>query len=441
MSDEAGAGAPLALTEHRSEGAIHLELGPTGITRTHAVFALQLAFLGTFGLALGGAGLTLALTARDFGAPLRLGLGLASIFGILAGLLPALTVLADGLLRRERVVVGRDGVRVLEGSPLHARVHRLDRSASRSLARRPIPGLRRLWLSAAPADRQAALWLEAPEGGPAVPLGIGHGPAIRKALARRLEDALAATAEAPPVDLDPLAARFDWPLGDALRGLRALALEPLRARRGYVIFDLLVLAGAVAVAELYVLELPLARLYPLELLAYAVALALRAGDGRYLAGLRTQCAAWLSYPVFFGLAGLMMGLSAGFGLVMAGVPPLLGLPLGFGPVFGVHLLLLRRRRAEPPPPEAGPGRRRLQTALLVPLAVHHEHLAFLFFEDSARRFFVLALVMVPPVIGLLYLPVRMHSFVESPGDPGNRAWLALTVALVTLYAVLGVSPL
>jgi hypothetical protein len=207
-----------------------------------------------------------------------------------------------------------------------------------------------------------------------------------------------------------------------------------------VVLDLLVLGGAIAVAELYVLELPLARLYPAELAAYAVALALRAGDGRYLAGLRAQCAAWFSYPVFFVLAGVLMGLAAGFGLVMAGVPPLLGLPLGFGPILGLHLVLLRRRGTASPP-EAGPGRRRLQTALLVPLAVHHEHLAFLFFEDSARRFFVLALVMVPPVIGLLYLPVRMHAFIETPGDPGNRAWLALTIALVTVQAVLGVAPL
>lgn len=440
MSDEAGPAPTPPIREHRSEGAVCLELGPTGITRTHAVFALQLAFLGTFGLALGGTGLTLALTARDFGVPLRLALGLVSSVGVVAGLLPALVVLADGLLRRERVVVGRDGLRVLEGTPIRSRRHRLDRSASRSLGLRPIPGLRRLWLSAAPADRQAALWLEGSDHGATVPLGIGHGPALRQALAGRLEAALAATTDAPPVDLDPLAARFDWPLGDAARRLRALALDPLRARRGYVVLDLLVLGGAIAVAELYVLELPLARLYPAELAAYAVALALRAGDGRYLAGLRAQCAAWFSYPVFFVLAGVLMGLAAGFGLVMAGVPPLLGLPLGFGPILGLHLVLLRRRGTASPP-EAGPGRRRLQTALLVPLAVHHEHLAFLFFEDSARRFFVLAVVMVPPVIGLLYLPVRMHAFIETPGDPGNRAWLALTIALVTVQAVLGVAPL
>ena len=81
----------------------------------------------------------------------------------------------------------------------------------------------------------------------------------------------------------------------------------------------------------------------------------------------------------------------------------------------------------------------LSSLTLIPMAIMHEHASFLFFEDTSRRYFVLALPMVLPVVAFVYLPIRMHYFIDSPRDRSNAVWFGLTVAAISVYAVFGVS--
>ena len=75
---------------------------------------------------------------------------------------------------------------------------------------------------------------------------------------------------------------------------------------------------------------------------------------------------------------------------------------------------------------------------LIPMAIIHEHACFLFFEDTARRYFILSLPMVFPVVAFLYFPIRIHFFINNPTDRSNAVWFGLTVVALSIYAVFGV---
>ena len=427
--DEPGVGS-YSVTE--VPGGWRFDIGPSGFSRPHGMFVAGWWICASLLFALGGAGITLGITAHDFGVPLRIFISIAGTVGVVASLVPFGWALAHAWFLRTSVVIRGSGVVIRTGFPWRSRVSTAPAEGTRRIvdSQEPLKGLRQLLHGKGALLLQAGSWSE-----PLAALFPDSGRAsLRDAMTSHLAGSTgtpadAADAVAPPPPLP-------WGVRGYLRSLGASLGAPFRQPVGFLLFDGLTL-GAAWVVTYLVEAVPLSLAYPIAFVAYLVGLALRLGDRRYLAGLDESVRAFFQLPALFVLAAAVLGLSGGFSLRVVG-PVLVTTVAGLVASIALHVMLVRRRR--PAPRGTGPGaaRRIVQFACVWPLASLHEHLMFGFF-DNTSDLFVLALPMVVPVVMFLYLPVRMHYFIEAPRDRSNWLWFGITVMSLSLYGVLGVA--
>ena len=425
------------------------DLGPAGLHADHGLLLWGVGMIAFLILPLGLVALILALTARDFPLGLRIFLGVIGALGSLGSLAPAAWLFGSAWLGRTRIQVSPAGVIVRRRVGPWRRV-------------RTVIGLDTL--TTAPTVCNAASPLREPRPhGPRIllasptwriPLGAGLAPdevtALGAALAAALRDARArpVTGAGPPVE-------WAYPMvpgaGSTLASAVGVVLAPLRQPLPFLFLDLAVLAGSLALApvidELDYRDIELA--LTVAFAFYLGGLLLRLHDPSYLAGLRWHAQRSWSFPRWFVTAGLLCGLVPGFaatgpfGEVLGVYYPLLFIvPIAHLALAAtLHVTLLRRSRERAAtPPRRRVGLELVAMLLLGPLALLAEVLAFSFFDGMAKELGPLALPMVPLVIALLYWPVRMHAFIDDPGDRSNVVWFWLTVGALTLFAVTGIGP-
>lgn len=422
------------------------DLGPSGLHVDHGLLLLGVGTSAFTFLPLGLLAIVAALTARARDSPLglRILLGVIGALGSLGSLAPAAWLFGSAWFGRTRIQVSPAGVivRCRVGPWRRVRtVIGLDTLTTAptvcnwaSPLREPRPYGPRLLL-ASPTWR--------------IPLGAGLAPdevtALGAALAAALRDAraLSVTGAGPPVE-------WAYPMVPGARSTLASAvgvvLAPLRQPLPFLFLDLAVLAGSLALAPV-IDELDIGLALTVAFAFYLGGLLLRLHDPSYLAGLRWHAQRSWSFPIWFVTAGLLCGLGPGFAATgpfreALGVdyPLLFIVPIAHLALAAtLHVTLLRRSRERAAtPPRRRVGLELVAMLLLGPLALLAEELAFGFFDGMATRLGPLALSMVPPVIALLYWPVRMHAFIDDPGDRSNVVWFWLTVGALTLFAVTGI---
>lgn len=412
-------------------GGWRFDIGPSGFARPHGIFIACWWVCASLLFALGGSGVAMAIMAQDFGVPLRIFLGLVGAVGVIASLAPFGWALAHAWFLRASVVVVDSGISVRYGFPWRSRVSTAAADSGERIvdSQERLAGLRQF------LHGKGVLWLHA--GSWAVPLAALFPDGARLRLRETIASHLDRAPGTPPAPHDAVALPppLPWGLRDYLREIGASLAAPFRRPVGFLLFDALTLGAAWLVSAL-VEAVPLPQVYPVAFVAYLVGLALRLGDRTYLTGLARCVSAWFQLPVLFVFAGVLLGLSGGFSLRVVG-PVAVTLVVGVAASVALHVLLVRRRTSTPRAAAPSTARRIAQLACVWPLASLHEHLMFGFF-DHTSDLFVLALPMVFPVVMFLYLPVRMHYFIEAPDDRSNWLWFGITVMSLSLYGVLGV---
>jgi len=383
---------------------------------------------GSVLIGLGGLGVTLAITESDFGA-LRWLIGLVGSVAILVALSLLFWVLWHPGNYLERVQSGPGWLVIRRRTPWAGRVVlaspvRVDNGTYNDTS------------MVLHFEASTCLVLEGRDGR-RVAIGANLPTKVHARLRTELERVvtLANSSNAcPPAEWSyPMSA----PLSRRLLAFVELFYASLRRPLPFLLTDLVCIAGIFGLSRLIVLP-GLLTSYVFAITLFVIGLFLRRWDPSYIATL----AGFPNTNLGFGFvcAGVIMGLAAALAFWVL-FNTYVVLAVG-GVVLAVHIHLLRyagRAQSE------GKSRNRLveilSSLLMIPLALVHEHLAFLFCADLAKEFFVLALPMIVPMVGLFYLPVRMHAFIDDPDNRSNYAWFWLTVCAMALTGTVGWSPL
>lgn len=374
---------------------------------------VPLAFIGVFG----------ALFWHDFGVPLRLLMGIVGAAAGLAMLWLPLHIVVRATIWRTCIRVRPGGVFVAAGWSMPRKTWWLTpRSAVKATHDPGIPGV---LLSC--GERQLRI-------------GAGHRPIGSQQLCLGIQQALARVRVDPDETHPPAPERLGPDLVDRLRGrLHRLGrdlLHPLRHPTPYLLVDLGAMALTPLMSWLMVDTLDWRDAYPIAFVVFLAGLAARRRDGTYIAGLRHYIADDTFWDVKYMGTGVVTALIA-----WAAMGPRLGPALALLVAAAAVVLyrqLLRQAAAVKPAP---PPNRALDLALsltLVPICVIHEAAVFWFLADSSRGLGPLALAFVPPFVFFGYLPLRLHAFIDAPGDRSNVAWFWLTVAALAMQPLLGV---
>ena len=271
-----------------------------------------------------------------------------------------------------------------------------------------------------------------------VRVGVGQLANDSHQLRLTVERALAtfsadpAGAVAPPTE----------PLGpgprERLRALGRDLLRPLLRPTPFLLVDLGAMTLTPLVAWLVTGTLDWQSAYPIAFGLFIVGLAARRLDGSYMAGLRHYLADEPGWDFKYMLAGIAIAI-AGAGAMTPRLGFWFAFALSMVTTIGLHRALLRRARGDAPLP---PPNRTLDLTLaltLVPLCVLHEAGLMAFLLDSSDLG-PLALSFLPPLVLLGYWPIRLHAFVDDPGDRSNVAWFWLTVCWLALQPLLTLGP-
>jgi len=421
-------------TVRERDGIASFEIGPPGFNRRHAAVLGMAGMWAVMIFPLSVMGLMLGIQARDWEIGIRAACILGGAIGLIISLGPIVWTCAHAMLWRERIQVGPQGVLIRIGLPLRANISRtsavaLQSSIAKSSKWSPYPERLKPYRS--------ALALQWPQLSISVGLGLADDEqrALLAELHARLKPLKAAGAEST----SPEEWRYPWTarLLGPFWNLAVALLGPFRRPLPYLVFDILTLGAAVAL-PLFSLDVGLSRYYPVLYGAFIFGLVLRRWDRHYLRGIAIYDKRYMWFPVMYGMASLAVGLAGAFALSKH-----LGWGIGTGVALviavAVHVDLLKRGAKTPvdDSTERNPLFDALATATLIPIAIVHEQATFMFFEDTARRYFVLSMAMIPPVVGFVYLPIRMHFFIDAPNDRSNAVWFGLTMVALTIYAVFG----
>jgi hypothetical protein len=400
-------------------------LGPAGFVGFYRVGMAAAIFGGALVLPMGLLGAFGAAFWADFPTALRLVMAVTGTAAIGASAWLPCRMLVRALGWRGRIRVTSSGVLVETGlsSPRHT-----------------------VWLSprtevvvARPnADELGRGGVVVSAGDARVLVGVGYAPTEIPALLRAITAAVAAGAQAPPSAERPQARRLGPTWREALRALARDLSRPLRHPTPYFVVDVAAIVLTPFVSGWLTDGLGFPNAYPLAFALFCAGLFARRYDGSYIEGLRHYAAEVDTWSMRYLGAAVAIGLFATIG--MAG-------RLGIGPAFGVamlaavglHVLALRRARADAPP-RWSPALDLTLAATLVPLSLLHEAAMFEFIGDSARGLGPLALAMVPVTALFAYLPVRLHAFVDDPGDRANVGWFWITVGWLALQPLLALGP-
>jgi hypothetical protein len=421
----------MAADEWRSASAYPeerwVELGPPGFVGfyrlglvaalTGATLVLPLGLLGMFGAAFWD----------DFPLALRIVMGVAGAAATYVSFWLPVHVVTRATIWRTRIRVRPGGVLVESGS-----------SRPRSTD----------WLTPR-ADVTAAIDRNNTEfggfmlscGARHIRLGIGQRPIENQRFLAAIHLALA---EVPPDPTDPRpppSERLGPGPSARLRAISRDLLRPLRRPTPFLIVDLGAMILTPLTAWLVTGMLDWRDAYPIAFGLFLLGLAARRLDGSYMAGLRHYHANdpfTAGWGFKYTLAGIAVAI-AGWGAMTPRLGVWPAFALGMVATIGLHRALLRRARADTPLPQPS---RALDLALsltLVPICVLHEAGLLGFLMDSSDLG-PLALAFVPPLVLFGYLPIRMHVFIDDPGDRSNVAWFWLTVAWLAMHPLFTIIP-
>lgn len=405
---------------------LRLELGPPGFvgfyrlglatTLVAVTMLLPLALIGLFG----------ALFWRDFPVALRLVMGLVGGAGTFLSLWLPVRLVLRATSWRARIRVRPGGVFVEAGYSAPRTTWWLTPRGDVTVDKPRSDELGRGGLVLCRGDQQ-------------VRLAVGHRASDRDRLLETLQRALA---ERPADPGDPLAPAIE-PLGPNFRArLRSLGrdlLRPLLRPTPYLLVDLGAMALTPLMRWLLVDTLDWRDAYPIAFGLFIAGLAARRIDGSYIAGLRHYLADDRGWGFQYMLAAIAIAIAGGGAMTPRLGPGLAFLVASFTAI-GLHWALLRRARGTAPTPTPS---RALDLALgltLIPICLLHEAGLFSFLVNSSRGLGPLALAFVPPLALVGYLPIRLHAFVDEPGDRSNVAWFWLTVAALAMQPLLALGP-
>ncbi len=414
----------------RQEGElVAYEIGAYGFTVNMRSVLIGWGSMAILIFPLGVMGVMLGLQANDWEAAIRtaaIGFGTA---GVVASISPFVWLISKAFLWRESIHVGPGGARVRRGL-LWDRWEQSDlagasaRMATRSDEPKPPDYEPRGRICLATENSR-----------------VCFGGALPASEQRRLINELNSVLSSWKAG-DGGVQELSIPLGTRIatgtRGLLSAVVAPFRRPVPYLACDLATI--------LFFFALPKSTLpfdpfeyYPYFFGAFVVGLVLRGFDDHFLSGLQYYLRKNPGFPVIFAMAGFFIGL----GGALAGIKFHRGWLTLIVPVtvcVGLHLWLVKRagKRLGSAKPKRGMGIDVLAGLTLIPIAIAHEHASFLFFEDTSKRYFILALPLVLPVVLAVYWPIRMHYFVDSPRDKSNHIWFWITVVLMAIYAVFGV---
>lgn len=405
---------------------LRIELDPPGFVGFHATalatalvaitMLLPLALIGLFG----------GVFWRDFPIGLRLVMGLLGGGMTLLSFWLPVRLVTRAKLWRARIRVRPGGVFIEVGISAPRTSWWLTPRAEVTVGKPATDELGRGGLVLSRGEQQ-------------VRLAVGH-TAI--ACHRLLETLQRALAERPVDPGDTLAPAIE-PLGPnfraRLRNLGRDLLRPLLRPTPYLLVDLGAMALAPLMRWLLVDTLDWRDAYPLAFGLFIAGLAARHIDGSYIAGLRHYLADDRGWGFKYMLAAIAIAI-AGWGAMTPRLGGTLAFLVATCTAIGLHWALLRRARGPAPTPTPS---RALDLALgltLLPICLLHEAGLFSFLIDSSRGLGPLALAFVPPLALVGYLPIRMHAFVDEPGDRSNVAWFWLTVAALAMQPLLALGP-
>ncbi|MBA3549081.1 MAG: hypothetical protein H0T76_21565 [Nannocystis sp.] len=422
----------MAPDERRSPSARvderRVEIGPPGFVGFYRIGLVGALVGASMALPMGLTGMFAAGFWSDFGVALRMLMGIAGAAATYVSIWLPIHVVTRATSWRTRIRVRPGGVFIESGSST-PRVTRwlTPRSGVTAGFRTDEAGLGGFVLSC---------------GVRYIRVGIGHLPIDSQQALATLQLALAEVPEDASDTLAPAPEALGPGLGARLRALGHDLLRPLLRPTPYLLVDLGTMALTPLVSWLVTGMLDWRDAYPIAFGLFIAGLAARRLDGSYMAGMRH----YLADDPFTGGWGFKYML-AGIAVAIAGwgaMAPRLGFGLAFGlamvATIGLHRSLLRRALGDSPAPKPN---RALDLALaltLVPICVLHEVGLLTFLVDSSRGLGPLTLCFVPPLVLVGYLPVRLHAFIDAPGDRSNIAWFWLTFAWLAMQPLLSIGP-
>lgn len=427
--------APPGLRQYicrRRDDLVSFDVGPPGFSRAHA------RVLGTWGMMalclfpLGVTGLFLGTQSDDWELGIRAAtIGFGAI-GALAGVGPLFWVLSHAWLRRERIQLSPSRLLVRVGHPFVSRKWTMTELSTVELSGEALAKGRKLLIS---GPRLRVSW-----GERSVLIGTGLSPEDQAKLLVELKKALFTVKYSTEAGT---AAEWRFSAKITMMSLfgvfYSLVIAPVRHPSPYIFCDLLTI-GAIFALPAVGSDLHLFALYPVFFVAFLIGVLIRCFDSGYLSGLSHYHRRYTWFPVAFVSSGFCVGLAGGVSLLHR-LHWIAALAIPVVASVWVHAFVFGRAmktKQEKEPTQRFPIEV-LSSLTLIPMAIVHEHGSFLFFEDASRRFFILALPMVLPVVAFVYLPIRMHYFIDSPKDRSNAIWFGLTVTAISVYAVFGVS--
>jgi hypothetical protein len=405
-----------------------VELGPPGFVGFYRIGLAAALVGGTMVLPLGLLGVFGAVFWGDFGVALRLLMGVVGAGATLVTVWLPIRLVTRATSWRARIRVRPGGVFVEAGFSAPRATWWLTPRSDVTIGKPQTDELGRGGFVLSRGDQR-------------VRLAIGHTPNDSHRLIEAIQRALAKFSTDPTDTHPPPSERLGPGLSARLRALGGDLLRPLRRPTPFLIVDLGAMILTPLTAWLVTGMLDWRDAYPIAFGLFLLGLAARRLDGSYMAGLRH----YLDDDSFTGGWGFKYTL-AGIAVAIAGwgaMTPRLGVwpafSLGMVATIGLHRALLRRARDNAPTPKPS---RALDLALsltLVPICVLHEAGLLAFLLDSSRLG-PLALAFIPPLVLFGYLPVRMHVFIDDPGDRSNVAWFWLTVAWLAMQPLFTLVP-
>lgn len=412
---------------------VSFDIGPPGFSRKHArvlgfwgMFAILLLPLGVTGVVIGG-------QSDDWEGPIRAAaIGFGAV-GIVVAVAPLLWVLSHAWLRRERVQVSASGLFIRVGHPFFSRSQRITDLSAVQVGEEGARGSRKEALLV--SNRRLRIsWNDR-----SILVGTGLSKPNRVKLLGEIKAALDA-AKASTTAIPVVEWRFPFfaTLAAMCGGGWRLVIEPFRHPVPYLACDLLTIVAVVALPS-FAGDLDLFPAYPALFVAFLVGLWIRRYDPTYLSGLNHYWSRYARFPALFLVVGFCTGLAGGVALLGL-LPWIVALSIPVVLSIWVHVSVLNRsiKTKNRQSSKNGFPFGVVSSLTLIPMAIMHEHASFLFFEDTSRRYFILALPMVFPVVAFLYLPIRIHFFISNPNDRSNAVWFGLTVIALSIYAVFGV---
>lgn len=408
---------------------LRFELGPPGFVGFYRVGLAAALVVGALVLPLGLLGLFGAVHWHDFGALLRLLMGLVGAGATLGSIGLPIRLVSRATSWHARVRVRPGGVFVEAGFSAPRATWWLTPRADVKIGRPPTDELGRGGFVLSRGEQQLRL-------------AVGYRPGDSHRLQETIQRALTEIPADPDDTRAPASERLGTDPRERLRALGRDLLRPLLRPTPFLLVDLGAMLLTPLASWLATETLDWRDAYPIAFALFILGLAARRLDGSYMAGLRhhlTEDPLTGGWGFKYMLAGIAVAL-AGWGAMS----PRLGLGLAFlvstCTAIGLHWALLRRARGDAPTPTPN---RALDLALgltLIPICVLHEAGLFAFIVDSTRIRGPMTLSLVPVLVLLGYLPVRMHAFIDDPGDRSNVAWFWLTVAGLAMQPLLSLMP-